>query len=214
MSGSPRVLLNVPYSAQWESPELIADIIAGNVNASDDPLWSRSGARDRREYEFWSRRACGMACLKMALRYWTGRDHPLVTLAREAMEHGAYIRREHAVEGLIYRPFIGYVRDRFGLRGTSRPELSTDEIAAFVEAGSLVMASVHPHIRWPDSVPPGTGGHLVLVVGHAGDEIVMHNPSGDRAHNQAFARVRRTDFTRFFAGRGIVLSPGTCQGEP
>lgn len=199
-------VLDVPYSAQWESPQLIADIIAGAMNASDDPLWFRSGARDRREYEFWSWRACGMACLKMALRYWTGRDHPLVVLAKQAMEHGAYVRREHSVDGLIYQPFTRYVGDRFGLRGLSRPELSVDEIAGCVEAGSLVMASVHPHIRWPDSVAPGKGGHLVLVVGHTGDEIVLHNPSGDRAHNQAFARVHRADFVKFFAGRGVILS--------
>lgn len=202
----PGSLLDVPYSAQWESPELVADIIAGRMSASEDPLWFRSGARDRHEYEFWSWRACGMACLKMALRYWTGRDHPLVVLAKEATEHGAYIMREDSVDGLIYRPFTRYVVDRFGLGARSRPALSLDEMVDSVEAGSLVMASVHPHIRWPGSTPPGTGGHLVLVLGHAGDEIVLHNPSGDRPHTQAFARVRRAEFVRYFAGRGIILS--------
>lgn len=204
------VIRDVPYRGQWESPELIADILAGTVRAEDDPLWSRSGARDPGEYEFWSWRACGMACLKMALCHWTGRDRPLVALAKEAMEHGAYVVREDSVQGLIYEPFTRYVAERFGLAARSRPELPVDEIVELVEDGSLVMASVHASVRWPDSeppVPPGTGGHLVLVVGHTGEELVIHNPSGDRAHSQSFARIRRADFARFYGGRGVTLGP-------
>ncbi|GAB2807354.1 C39 family peptidase [Lentzea nigeriaca] len=198
----------VPYRAQWESPDLIADILAGALPAADDPLWARSGADSAQEYEFWSWRACGMACLKMALAYWGLEEPPLVQLAEEASSHGAYERHETGVRGLIYAPFVSYVEQRFGLSARSCPDLPPDALAAEISAGGLVLASVHAGIRRPDTTPPHRGGHLVLVIGCTGTEVVFHNPSGDRTGNQAFATVSREEFERFYAGRGIVLGPG------
>lgn len=72
----------VPYYAQWESPDLVPDIIAGTLSAADDPLWQKSGAASPEEYAFWSWRLCGMACLRMALDHWRGSAPPAVTLPR------------------------------------------------------------------------------------------------------------------------------------
>lgn len=113
----------VPYRAQWESPDLVADILSGALRASDDPLWARSEADSVDEYEFWSWRACGMACLKMALAYWGHEEPPLVQLAEEASAHGAYLRHETGVNGMIYAPFASYVEQRFGLTALSCPKL-------------------------------------------------------------------------------------------
>lgn len=195
----------VPYRAQWESPGLVADILTGALSAADDPLWARSGADSPEEYEFWSWRACGMACLKMALAYWGQDEPPLVSLAEEASAYGAYVRHETGVRGLIYAPFVSYVEQRFGLSAESRPELPLEVLDAETAGGALVLASVHYDIRRPETTPPQRGGHLVLVIGCMPDEVVFHNPSGDRVENQAFASVSREAFARFYAGRGVVL---------
>lgn len=197
----------VPYRAQWESPDLIADILTGALPAADDPLWARSGADSAQEYEFWSWRACGMACLKMALAYWGREEPPLVQLAEEASSYGAYVRHETGVRGLIYAPFVSYVEERFGLSARSHPDLPLAALASVTSAGALVLASVHYDIRRPDTTPSHRGGHLVLVIECTEDEVVFHNPSGDRADNQAFAVVSREAFARFYAGRGVVISP-------
>lgn len=44
-------------------------------------------------------------------------------------------------------------------------------------------------------------------------EVVFHNPSGDRADNQAFATVSRERFERFYARRGVVLRPSRASFE-
>jgi len=61
----------VPYFSQWESPELAAEFIDGSRRAADDPRWADSGASTPEEYEFWSHKVCGLACLKMIMA-WRG----------------------------------------------------------------------------------------------------------------------------------------------
>jgi hypothetical protein len=72
-----------------------------------------------------------------------------------------------------------------------------------------VIASVHPWVRWPDRIPPDRGGHLVLVTGRHGDQLILNNPSGLPGTSQHAARIALADFARFYAGRGIVITrPG------
>jgi hypothetical protein len=67
---------NVPYYSQWESPELVGEIVTGRISATEDPLWHRSGAADPAEYAWWAGRLCGVACLRMALHHWYGMTPP------------------------------------------------------------------------------------------------------------------------------------------
>ncbi|GGR51231.1 C39 family peptidase [Streptomyces netropsis] len=195
----------VPYYAQWESTDLVPDIIGGTVRAADDPLWQKSGADSPEEYAFWSWRVCGMACLRMALDYWRDTAPPTVSLATECAEAGGYVRHADRVDGLIYAPFAAYARQRWGLHATSRPELTAEEVRDEITAGRLVMLSVHPSIRTLAPAPPQRGGHLVLGVGVTDDALVIHNPSGFPGHSQQFAHVPWGDLERFYAGRGVVL---------
>jgi hypothetical protein len=201
----PPTRLLVPAVTQWESPELVADILAGRMRAADDPRWASSGAADPEDYDFWSWRICGMACLEMALRHWLGGRRPLVELAREALDHGAYVRRDGGLHGLVYAPFVGWVGQRFGLDARSEPDLTLDALGAALDDGCLVVLSVHPGIRDPASTPPSRGGHLVLVTGRAPGGAVLNNPSGDRPETQEGAVVGWDDLARFSAGRGILL---------
>ena len=69
-----------------------------------------------------------------------------------------------------------------------------------------MIASVHPEIRRAPSDPPGTGGHLVLVTGHAGGLVTFHNPSG-HTPEAVVATLPVPVFDRFAAHRGIALQP-------
>jgi hypothetical protein len=170
MTTASTIIHPVPYYSQWESPELVPDIIAGTTSAADDPLWPKSGAASSTEYGWWSWRLCGMACLRMCLDHWLGTSPPSMSLARECLEAGAYIHRGDRVQGLIYAPFTDYLCARWDLVAQSRPDLPVDNVTEHLRAGGLAMLSVHPSIRTLDPAPPRTGGHLVLAVGATPDD--------------------------------------------
>jgi len=202
------IIHQVPYYSQWESPGLVPDILDGTVRAADDPLWERSGAASEDEYEYWSWRLCGMACLRMSLDFWWGVAPAAVRLAEECRQAGAYVRHpDGRLDGLIHAPFAGYARDRWGLYAEARSPLAAEELRGELTAGRLAMLSVHPSIRTLDPHPPRQGGHLVLAVGANDQELLIHNPSGFPDGSQQYARVPWPDLDRFYAGRGVVLGP-------
>ncbi|MEV5988497.1 C39 family peptidase [Streptomyces sp. NPDC052051] len=198
---------DVPYSSQWESAALVPDLLSGRVKAEDDPLWRRSGADTAADYAFWSWRICGMACLRMALEHWGLESPGLVTLAREFLDAGAYVRRADGdgVEGLIYAPFAERVAKRWDIEAEVHGRLAPEEIPDLLGDGKLVMLSVHPSIREPHTAPPSRGGHLVLAVGCSPTHLRIHNPSGLPGVSQRFAEVPWEVLPRFFAGRGVAL---------
>jgi hypothetical protein len=195
----------VPYYSQWESAGLVAEFVAGTVPAAQDPRWAESGAASPQEYEFWARRVCGLACLKMILAARSVPVPPMMRLVEHALHWGAYVRDGDSVAGLIYQPFADWVGAGFGVVAKVLPELP----AALIESASPqapVIASVHSWIRWPDRVPPARGGHLVLVTGMAGGLIRLHNPSGLPGVSQQDALISPAAFGRFFAGRGLLIA--------
>ncbi|MFJ4342591.1 C39 family peptidase [Streptomyces sp. NPDC088915] len=195
----------VPYYSQWESPELVPEFIAGARDAADDPLWLKSGADTPEEYAFWAPRMCGVACARMALDHWKRPVPPSVTLVRELVDAGAYVRDGNHVRGLIYQPFADYFTSRWGLEARSAPELTAAEIRTAVGGGQLALLSVHKTIRTNAEAPPVKGGHLVLAVGITKEGVMLHNPSGLPGVNQEFAPVTWERLDRFYAGRGVVL---------
>ena len=195
-----------PYFSQWESASLVGPIIRGEISAEEDPLWRDSGARTPEEYAFWSWRVCGMACLRSILLSRKGVHMTSLGLGKEVLAAGGYVRRTDGLDGLIYAPFVDYVRKRWDLESTSRPRLELDELVSLVGRDKWVMASVSHRIRRPADRPDRVGGHLVLVHGVAEDSLILHNPSGDTKESQASARITQEDFAHFYAGRGIVFS--------
>lgn len=196
----------VPYYSQWASPGLVREIVTGEIRAADDPLWAEYGATSPEEYDWWSWRLCGMACLRMTLRHWLGVAPPPLALAAECVGAGAYVRRGDGLDGLIYAPFAAHVSSRWGLRAEAHPDLPAADVPGRLASGELLMLSVHPAIREPHRVPPGKGGHLVLAVGATPEHLVIHNPSGFPGGSQEFARVPWNDLDRFYAGRGVTLA--------
>jgi hypothetical protein len=195
----------VPWLTQYASPSLIAAITYDGHPRAEDPQWRQSGAPDQEAYAAWCARWCGMACLRMALIARDGAAPTLYELATGGMEFGAYTDEPGRPEGLIYRPFAEYVRDKHGLQADVITELDPARLTAELDEGRLVIASVHPEIRRPHTdPPPRTGGHLVLVTEHADDEVTFHNPSG-HTPEAVVATLPVPVFDRFAAHRGIAL---------
>lgn len=200
--------LSIPYFSQWESPELVSAFINKTKKSQSDPRWAESGAESKKEYAYWSPNICGMACLKMILAELTGIAYPLIILAKQATEYGAYIPSGDVILGLYYAPFCDYINKELGLKAWYSSSLVVSRIDREIKKGSFVIASVHPGIRTPESSPPSKGGHLVLItsVNRKKDEITFHNPSGLTRETQENAALKIKVFEQFFAGRGIVIS--------
>ncbi len=196
-----------PYYSQWESPELVPSFLDGSLTAEQDPNWHRSGAVSPGEYAYWAVRTCGIACLKMILAARGEPVPPTMRLVGRALDWRAFvpIPGTSRVHGLIYRPFADWVAADYGIGAEVAADLTLDGLAARLAGGAVVIASVHPWVRWPARVPPGRGGHLVLVTGQQDGQLILNNPSGLPGVSQHGARVALTGFGRFYAGRGIVI---------
>jgi hypothetical protein len=197
---------SVPWITQYATPSLIAAIAYQGHPPGDDPNWPESGAPDRQAYARWCTRLCGMACLKMAMTARDGHAPTLFTLLEGCLRYGGYVEEpDSTVTGLLYRPFCTFTQDRYHLRADVITALSPDRLISELNQGRLVMASVHKEIRRPDYAPLATGGHLVLVTGHADGQVTFRNPSG-HTQQAGIATLPMSVFDRFAAHRGIALS--------
>jgi hypothetical protein len=198
---------SVPYFSQWETADMTLPVLAeGFAALLRDPLWQRSGAETVEEYARWAVNVCGMACLKMVLAV-RGEIHPTLALARACTAYGGYVVNEldASIKGLIYAPFVTYVREHFGLTAETMTGVQTSAIPALLAERPFFIASVNSGIRWPDRVPLSKGGHLVLVTAASPETIRFHNPSGHDAASQADVMLPLAVFDRFFANRGIAV---------
>ncbi|MHB9757996.1 cysteine peptidase family C39 domain-containing protein [Streptomyces sp. BYX5S] len=196
-----------PSHTQFASPELVGPIVSGRLDRARDPAWRRSGAATVEDYARWCGHLCGATCLRMAL----GPDAPsLFELRDGALKFGAYrVDAEGEIHGMVYAPAAEYVREAHGLDAAVHRTLDVAAIGELLDAGRLVIASVHFAIRRPEEPSPGRGGHLVLVTSRTADGsgYHFHNPSGtDAATRTADLPVAR--FAEFFAGRGMSLPVG------
>jgi hypothetical protein len=196
----------VPYVCQWATPELAADLIAGRATLAEDANWALSGAANRAEYVEWANHVCGMACLKMVLTHRDGTAPQLLELARRSLPYGAYVRDGERIKGLIYAPFVVFVREQFTLTAEVQVDLDEHQLPLLLEQHRYFIASVHPGIRQHALQPPARGGHLVLVFAADRYSVTFHNPSGDSLANRQKVTMSLADFGRFFAGRGIAIA--------
>jgi hypothetical protein len=198
--------MNVPYYSQWETPSMINDFLSKNVPPSMDPNWRNSGASSPEEYEKWSGHICGVACLKMAISYFTGTTYPLFHILNLAIQYGAYTKSSGKLSGMIYLPAVKMLLNEFKVLSRILSPISIDELHKQLNNSCLFIASVHPSIRQPKAFPPSRGGHLVLITKITSKDLTFHNPSGTNPATQINVTLKHRDFDRFFARRGILLS--------
>ncbi|WP_026617511.1 C39 family peptidase [Ensifer aridi] len=199
--------LDVPYFSQWETPEMTLPVLSEGASALHrDPLWRNSGAETIEEYARWAVNICGMACLKMILAA-RGEAHSILSLARACTGYGGYVVNEAdtSIKGLIYAPFVEFVRERFNLSAVVRTDVPAAAVVAILAEHRFFIASVNSAIRWSEREPPSNGGHLVLVTAASQESIRFHNPSGHDRASQADVVLPLATFDRFFANRGIAV---------
>ncbi|RWC58848.1 MAG: hypothetical protein EOS56_18195 [Mesorhizobium sp.] len=197
----------VPFFSQWETPDMTLDVLADGAEVAlrRDPLWRGSGAETLDEYAIWAANICGMACLKMILAS-RGEIVSTIELARRCTDYGGYVVDEGSIKGLIYAPFVSFVKETFGLRAEVMTNVATADIPVILERQRFFIASVSSSIRWPKREPPSKGGHLVLITRASDEGFRFHNPSGHNSATQANAVLAAADFDRFFANRGIAVA--------
>jgi len=198
-------LSGIPYFSQWEDPDCAAGIIAGELELSDIKLWAQSGASTQQEFIEWANHVCGMCCLKMVLAAVSGKVVPVLNLTQRSLPYGAYVRDGDNIKGLIYAPFVEYVRQELGMTAVVKVGIAAEDIAAQMVDHRFFIASVHPSVRIPETVPPRKGGHLVLVTRADREFVTFHNPSGHDISTQQDVTLPVKVFARVFAGRGISL---------
>ncbi|MGO4570018.1 C39 family peptidase [Rhizobium sp. 2YAF20] len=200
----------VPYFSQWEDSDMTnAVLFEGPLKALlRDTKWEGSGAGNIEEYAKWAGNICGMACLKMVLAAKFAEIYQTIELARGCTSYGGYVvnPETQAIKGLIYAPFVTFIRDRFGLAAEVVAGVTSADLPMILETSSFFIASVHHTIRDPATVPSSKGGHLVLCIRASSEEIVFHNPSGHTKSAQEYVTLPSETFDGFFAGRGIAVA--------
>lgn len=199
-------MLEFPSVTQYATPRLIEAIAYHGHPPGDDPGWPASGAPSQESYAFWCTRLCGMACLKMALTARDGLAPHLFELLNGCLSYNGYTRQpDGTVGGLYYKPFAQFTAEKYDIGAEVVTELSSKRIEHELDAGRLVIASVHKEIRRPESPAPGRGGHLVLVTGHSEGRFHFRNPSG-HAPAAVTATMAAGLFDSYAAHRGISLN--------
>ncbi len=203
-----KILRIIPYYSQWESQELVKDIVVGKISAKKDPKWKQSGAKNLKEYELWSWNICGMACLKMILADKFEKEYKTIALAKDCEKYGGYKPNGSKVDGLFYDPFVKFLDKDFGIKArVMRRFLTIGKIKKEVQKGNYFIVSVHHSIREKEELTEKKGGHLVLITGFDDEKksLFLHNPSGFYKKSQENFEISEKDFKRFFAGRGMLI---------
>lgn len=200
---------DVPYQAQFASPELISDILNKKVLAKDDPKWEVFGFDSNEEAGYWAERMCGVACMKMLIDK-VGKDVSMADLVRECVEKCGY---DIATDrGWFHEP-MREVLEQNGISSKIVPHATVATLARHLTDGRLFIASVNPEIiRFDDVVTSRQkGGHLVLVLGVRTNDgkisgFFLHNPSGRTKETREKAYVPRGVFEQAFGKRGILVT--------
>lgn len=204
------VLYEVPYLSQFARAAHAEPIMKREWNAVDDLYWADTGAITPERYAAWALAACGMAVTAMALKYFKGFEVRFVDLAEDALQGGVYVEDEKGIGPMLYREFAMWVV-KYGLQADVYSRLSLAGIRLALSEGKLPMVSVNPNIRGYNTSPADRkGGHLVLIVGYdtVRKEFCIHNPSGfESLGTQQNHRMSEEVFARYYAGRGLAVSP-------
>jgi hypothetical protein len=203
---------NFPYYSQFSSPELVLDIIRGRVRAEDDPRRREFGADSGETYAHWSWKACGIACLKMAVEALGGPVRPMMSWIEAGLAIGGFLAAERAEpgkpSGWVHKALVEPARG-CGLDGECRAPAGLDDIVSALDAERVVIASVsHELGEWGDI--KNNRGHLVVVRGYSRlenrmESLLVNNPSGRYRELRENCWLPALRFEAGFSGRIIVL---------
>jgi len=132
---------------------------------------------NNKDYNSWSKRLCGLACLAMILDAYRTLSVSVAELTRQGVALGGY---NNTYGGWLYTPLVRLARSH-GLHGQTYREADTATITTKLLKNRFFVASVNRKVLRgePSHVQ---GGHLVLIVGVklSDDQPVgfyMHDPA-------------------------------------
>lgn len=160
-----------------------------------------AGALSEEEYELWKWNVCGMACLKMILKYWNLGDYKTVELAKKCSQYGGYLPEQakekngkKIIPGLFYKAFRDFVKKEFKLDVVPTNKLSINRMKYELNRGNIVMVSI--------SSEAGER-HLVVLTGYDdGSKTIMLN---DPAWEKEERKLVENEFNDAYNGRGYVF---------
>jgi len=199
------------YQCQYASRDKVSFYISqtGKLN---DPLYKSFGFDTESDYDFWSHRLCGIACLKMVLDAYNIQTS-MALLTKEAIDLKGYILYEDNVfvdKGWYYQPLIE-VMNKYGFTGDIFQTNDLNMLKYYLDNNHYIIASVHPQvIRLEIEESIEKGGHLVLLVGYRSNDDVLegfyiNNPSGIDINKQEGVFIPINTFIKAFAGKGFLL---------
>jgi len=205
----------VPIFAQWESKELVNDILNEKIKAGDDSKWQQSGAKSKEEYVMYSWQACGMACLKMILKaIYPQKDYQIVDLMKKAEKFGVYKRNNktdirYNLDGAFHGPLAKFVRT-FDVIGSRKWGVRKYYLSHLILKNCFIIASVHSSIRDNSLHFDEKGGHLVLLKGFEVENnqitgFYINNPSGFHKESQENHFINLKHWQRCFSGNIIIV---------
>ena len=210
--GEYRLSAQIPYVAQYASPEMVAWYVKDDEYLRGDEKWKDSGAKTIDEYIFWAPKLCGMACFKMILSTLGCPTTKLVELGKRALLAGVYKKKSNnpkRLVGMLHAQFLKFAEE-FNLGGKLIWHIGSYAVAGEILKNNFVIASVSNEIRRRAARPKDKTGHLILVHGFKIDGgkisgFYIHNPSGFFNESQENYFVQIEDFISCFSGRIIVL---------
>jgi len=208
-----RVPVDVPYVAQFATPDLIYAYIHAGLHGRDDPDWRSFGAADPDQYTFWAHRSCAIACVKMAADAWNGASsRPMWTLVQDGLALGGYRTHDEAGhfvdEGWFYPAILDLAKQN-ALESRGMAYASLPDVCEAIRDGWLVAAAVTPELGERGPLLR-YDGHFVLVYAfqwHNGRCVALelHNPSGRYEELRAGAVIDSRRFGQAFAHRFIAF---------
>lgn len=202
----------VPYYAQIATPWLATAFFEKGLTPALDPHWGESGAYALEEYLYWVNRACGAACVKMAVEALGGERLPLIEWARRGVRLGGYLSDKRpdgsqAERGWLHSALAELIRGA-GFSAEARP-LAIRDFVSVIGEGGMIIASVSHEIGAHGPITK-RGGHLVLVFGAVLGKneplaLLLHNPSGRSDALRVNAQIPLERFEAAYTGRGITI---------
>lgn len=149
--------------------------------------------------DYWSDRACGLACLRMIIAHFGKPVPSQYELLIQGLEQRAY-----SPQGWIHQG-LAQLGERYGINASLVTVENGDQLQSILETMGPIIASVT--LTFPED--GRRGGHLVVICGrHKQPEpsVSFRDPSGWGASNSIVSEKR---FFRSFSGRGICFSKKT-----
>ena len=148
----------------------------------------------------WTKRICGLACLKMVISQLKNQVVPLKTLLNQGLAVDGYMKGI----GWIHQG-LADVATQYGINAQCKSiGDSLDVIDRELEQGKLVIASVSCGFNSEKK-----GGHLVLIIGSKADGYIIHHPSSEENEQWGHHFLAKDAFMKCFSVNGnIIIIPG------